>query len=47
MGRRVRQENGAKDPFGTYLPHAAHPSCRPSLRGLAGFGQTTVNQETE
>lgn len=45
MGRRVRQEKGEKDPCGTCLPHATHPSCRPNLRGLGGLCQTTARMK--
>ena len=45
MGRRARQEKGGTDPFGTCLPLTAHPSCRPSLRGLGALCQTTALQK--
>lgn len=45
MGRR--KEEGKGSPFGTCLPHAAHPSRRPNLRGLTGLCRTTTSQEKE
>lgn len=44
MGRRVKQEKGVKDPFGTCLPHATHLSCL-HLRGLGRLYQTTARQK--
>lgn len=44
IGQEIRKEKGGKDPFGTCLLHAIHPSCLLYFHGLGRLSQTTTRQ---